>query len=92
MQVMPRAWARRVPPGIGLNLRCLEEGGGGVAVRAGRRGWGRESGLEDRERGVPSLLDRSGRLGPLVREVDCARHDLLRLSGSRLSVLLGEVE
>jgi hypothetical protein len=57
MQVIPRAWERRAPLGIGLNLSCLEEGGGGVGESAGRGGRGRESALEERERGVSPLLE-----------------------------------
>lgn len=92
MQVMPRAWEQRVPPGMGLNLRCLEEIGGGVGVSRGRGRRGRESELEDRERGVPPSLEVFSLLSRLLRKASCVCHDLRRRSGSSLSLLLVDLE
>ena len=93
-QVMPRAWERRVPLEIGMNLRCLDEIGGGVGVRARRGREGMEVELEDRERerDVSPLLEVSSLLVRLPREAECARDELWRRSDSSLPLLLGEVE
>jgi hypothetical protein len=92
IQVMPRAWERRVPLRMGLNLRCFEEWGGGVGVRAGRGRRGRESALEDRERGVSPLLEMSSLLARLGGEAESACHDLRPRSRSPLSLLLADLE
>lgn len=75
-QVMPRAWRRRVPLGIALNLRCFEGVGGGVGVSTCRGRRGMEFELEDRERGVPPSLDVFSLLSGLPREASCICHDL----------------
>jgi hypothetical protein len=81
---------------IGMNLRCFDEGGGGVGVRARGGREGMEVELEDRERererDVPPSLEVSSLLVRLPREADSARDDLGRRSDSSLSLLLGEVE
>lgn len=91
-QVMPRAWERRVPLGIGLNFRYFDEGGGGVDVRARGGRWGMEVELEDRDRGVAPLLEVLPLLVRLPRRAECVRDDLGRRSGPSLSLPLGEVE
>ncbi len=91
-QVMPRAWRRRVPLEIGLNLRCFEEIGGGVDVSRCRGRRGREFELEDRERGVPPSLEVFSLLSRLPREAPCICHGLRRRSGSSLSLLLVDLE
>lgn len=75
-----------------MNLSCFADGGGGVGVKAGRGRRGRESALEDRERGVPSLLERSSLLARRVGAAESACHDRRRRSRSPLSLLLAERE
>ncbi len=91
-QVMPRAWERRVPLGIGLNFRCFDENGGGVGVNAGGGRSGGELELEDSERGVPPLLEVSSLLFRRPRKAVGASHDLRRPSRSSLSLLLADLE
>jgi hypothetical protein len=91
MEVMPRAWEQTVPLGMGLKFRRFEEMGGGVGVRAGGGRSGNEFELEDRERGVPSLLVMYSLLFRLPREGECACHDLRLRSRSSLSLLLADL-